>query len=402
MMYVAGVIAEYNPLHQGHLRLIEAVRERLGQDAAIVCVMSGNFVQRGDFAVVRKHVRAAAAVEEGADLVLELPLPWAVSTAERFAGGGVQALLGTGLVTHLAFGSETGDAAALQALADCLDSEAYRDALRRRLTDGASFAACRQAAAAELLGAEAAALLASPNNNLGVEYLRALGRHGGSATPLAVRREDGGHDGPASASALRALLGRGGREEALSRMAPAMAKAYPAEEAAGRAPVFRETCERAILAHLRSMTEADFAALDSGGEGMYRRLYAASRTAASLDGLLSAAKTKRYAYARLRRMVLWAYLGPTDFGLAGLPERVPYLRVLAANAVGRALLARMRKTASLPVLTKPADVKRLSPEAQRVFALEARATDLYVLAYPDLSAAGGGAEWKTGPVMLDI
>ncbi len=121
-MRVAGIIAEYNPLHRGHLRLLEAVRERLSRDAAIVCVMSGNFVQRGDFAVVRKHVRAAAAAEGGADLVLELPLPWAVSTAERFAGGGVQVLLGTGLITHLAFGSEAGDAASLQALADCLDS----------------------------------------------------------------------------------------------------------------------------------------------------------------------------------------------------------------------------------------------------------------------------------------
>jgi len=396
-MRVAGVIAEYNPLHKGHLRLIEAVRARLGRDAAILCVMSGNFVQRGDFAVIRKHVRAMAAVEGGADLVLELPLPWAVAPAERFAGGGVQALLGTGLVTDLAFGSEAGDAGALQALADCLDSEAYRVALRRRLTEGAPFAACRQAAAAELAGGEAAGLLASPNNNLGVEYLRALRRHGGSAAPLTVRREDGGHGGPASASAIRALLQRGERGEALSRMAPAMAKAYQTEEAAGRAPVFRGTCERAILARLRSMTEADFAALDSGGEGMYRRLFAASRTAASLDGLLSAAKTKRYAYARLRRMVLWAYLGLTDF-----PDQVPYLRALAANAAGRALLARMRKSASVPVLTKPADVRRLSPEAQRVFALEAKATDLYVLAYPDLSAAKGGEEWKTGPVMLDM
>jgi len=396
IMRVAGIIAEYNPLHRGHLRLLEAVREQLGQDAAVVCVMSGNFVQRGDFAITRKHVRAMAAVESGADLVLELPLPWAVSTAERFADGGVQVLLGTGLVTHLAFGSEAGDTVALQALADCLDSEPYRDALRRRLNGGASFAACRQAAVGALLGEDTAALLASPNNNLGVEYLRALRHRGGTLAPLTVRRDDGGHDGPASASAIRDLLRQGEREEALSRMAPAMAKAYRAEEAAGRAPALRETCERAILARLRSMTEADFAALDSGGEGMYRRLYNASRTAASLDGLLSAAKTKRYAYARLRRMVLWAYLGLTDF-----PERVPYLRVLAANAAGRALLARMRKTASLPVLTKPADVRRLSPEARRVFALEAQAADLYVLAYPSLSAAGGGVEWTTGPVMLD-
>ena len=156
-------------------------------------------------------------------------------------------------------------------------------------------------------------------------------------------------------------------------------------------------CQRAVLARLRSMTESDFAALDQGREGLYRRLYRASRTAPTLEALLAEAKTKRYAHARLRRMALWAYLGLVP---AAVPDRVPYLRVLAADALGRELLARMRKAARLPILTKPGRVRRLDQAAQALFALEARGADLYALAYPDLTAAAGGSLWREGPAML--
>lgn len=399
-MAVAGIITEYNPLHRGHLLQMERTRALLGQDTAIVCAMSGSFVQRGDFALVRKHARAEAAVRSGADLVLELPLPWAVSSAEGFSDGGVQVLNATGVVTHLSFGSECGDASALRETAAVLDSEEYKAALRRRLDAGMSYAACRQAAAEELLGAEKAALLAGPNNNLGVEYCRAISRLGSDIQPVTVLRQGAAHDGAAvdgiaSASAVRALVRQGQREQALALMAPAMAEVYLREEAAMRAPVLAETCERAVLARLRSMNGAEFAALDEGGEGLANRFRAAVQSAATLTELLDAVKTKRYAYARLRRMALWAYLGITP---GERPEHVPYLRVLAANERGRALLGRMRKTASVPVITKPAEVRRMSAEVQRLFALEARATDLYTLAYPKLAAAG--SEWTESPVIL--
>lgn len=402
-MQAAGVIIEYNPMHMGHVHLLREIRRLLGPDTAVVCAMSGDFVQRGDFAIVGRRARAGAAVQSGADLVLEVPLPWAVSSAERFADGGVQVLLGTGLVSHIAFGSECGDAGALREVALCLLSPELQEELRRGLTAGRSYAACRQKAAERLLGPEKAALLESPNNILGIEYCKSLLRRDSHVQPLTVPRVGAAHDeedadGPiASASAIRALLRAGEREAALSRMAPAMRGAYKEEEAAGRAPVFRETCERAILARLRSMTEADFAALDEGREGLCNRLYDTSRTAISVEEILDKAKTKRYAYARLRRMVLWAYLGLTP---ASFPAEVPYLRVLAANAVGRELLARMRKTAKVPVLTKPADVRLLGAEARELFELEARAADLYALAYPDLSAAVGGSVWREGPVIV--
>ena len=401
-MRAAGIIAEYNPLHSGHLRLLEAGRALLGTDTAFVCVMSGNFVQRGDFALLRKHARAQAAVESGADLVLELPLPWAVSSAEDFADGGVRVLASTGLVDHLLFGSECGDAAALERTAAALLTPAFRDRLRRELPGAVSYAAARERALGALLPEEAA-LLKSPNNILGIEYCKALLRQGASIRPVTVRREGSPHDGPLaqdahpSASALRALLREGRRAEALALLPPAMGRAYEEEEAAGRAPVFWENCQRATLARLRSMSAADFAALDPGREGLRNRLYEASRTAATVQSLLEAAKTKRYAMARLRRMVLWAYLGLTP---ADLPADPPYLRVLAANETGCRLLARMRRTAAVPVLTKPTQVRRLGPEARRLFELEVRAADLYTLAYPRLEAAGGGAEWREGPVIL--
>ena len=390
-------------MHMGHVHLLEEVRRLLGPDTAVICAMSGDFVQRGDFAVAGRRARAKAAVQSGADLVLEIPLPWAVASAERFADGGVQVLLDAGLVSHIAFGSECGDADALREIAECLLSDAFQEALRRGLTTGRPYAACRQKAVEQILGPEKAALLESPNNILGIEYCKSLLRRGSDVQPLTVPRVGAAHDekdadGPiASASAIRALLRAGERETALARMAPAMRRAYEEEEAAGRAPVFQETCERAVLARLRSMTEEDFAALDEGREGLCNRLYDASRTAAGVAEILEKAKTKRYAYARLRRMVLWAYLGLAP---AAFPKEVPYLRVLAANAMGRELLARMRKTAAVPVLTKPADVRRLGAEARELFELEARAADLYALAYPDLSAAVGGSVWREGPVIV--
>lgn len=384
--------------------MMEEVRSRLGEETAIVCVMSGDFVQRGDFALVRRHARAAAAVQSGADLVLELPLPWAVSSAERFADGGVRMLAATGLVTHLAFGSECGDGAALLHLAQTLNDPELSGRLKEELASGISFAAARQKAVAKLLTAEEAALLEDPNNILGVEYCKSICRHGFSIEPLTVSRKGDAHDSAQvcdaaapSASAIRALLRRDHREEALRLMMPDMAAAYLAEERQGRAPVFAEAVERALLARLRSMTAEDFAALDEGREGLCNRLYEASRRAASVAEILERAKTKRYAYSRLRRMLLWAYLGlkPADF-----PEEPAYIRPLAANAVGRQLLGMMRKCASVPVLTKPGEVRRMDEAAQKLFELEARGADLYALAYPDLAAAEGDSIWREGPMIL--
>ena len=398
-MKTAGIICEYNPFHRGHAWQIAELRRRLGGETAVVCAMSGSFVQRGDFAIERTHARATAAVYGGADLVLELPLPWAIASAEGFASGGVSVLESAGVVDTLVFGSECGDTAKLQRAAEALLRGDFPEQLREKLAGGMSFAAAREAAVRAMIGDDADALT-QPNDILGVEYCKALIESGSAIAPLALFRKAVGHNGEtaegfAPAGHIRALLTRG--EDASAYLTRESAAGYARECAIGRAPVQMANAERAILSRLRMMDEATFRLYDSGNEGLYRRFCGAARTAVSVEELLSAVKTKRYAYARLRRMLLAAYLG---ISAQDMPRRVPYLRVLAFNERGQKLIKMIKKTGNAPVLTKSADVRALSGEAQALFALTARAEDQYVLAYPDLRQAKGGSAWTEGPVIL--
>ena len=398
-MAVAGIIAEYNPFHRGHAWQIRRLRQQLGEDTAVAVVMSGNFVQRGDFALLNKHARAECALRGGADLVLELPTSWAAATAERFAQGGVALLAATGVVTHLVFGSEAGELAPLQTAADVLESEAYQENLRHHLAQGMTFAAAREKAAEELMG-EAADCLSRPNNNLAVEYLRACKRLAPDMEPVTFPRVGADHDSGeigefSSASAIRQQILAGGNWHSL--VPEATAVVVEREIAAGRAPVSMKTCERAVLACLRRMNEEDFAPYDGGGEGLYHRFYDAVQSGTSLEEILAAAKTKRYPLARLRRVLLHSYLGVRQAAKDAAP---PYLRILGANERGRSLLRQMRKYAALPVITQPAEVRRLGGDVEWLFEQEARCTDLYTLAFPELSRAKPGSEFSKSPVML--
>lgn len=387
---VVGVISELNPLHMGHAHLFAVLRRQGAQ--TVICAMSGQFVQRGEAALLNKHSRAEMAVDCGADLVVELPTPWAMATAELFARGGVQALALAGC-THLAFGSECGRLDVLQSAASALEGAALAQQLRAQLQGGVTFAAARQQALQAVLGA-AADCLRSPNDTLAVEYLRALAREKAAMTPMAVPRIGGGHDGApaegiASASYIRESFRRGADVSAF--MPDAAWNILQREAQAGR---IADTArlERAILARLRQLEEADFARYDTGGEGLYHRVYDAVHRGASLADVLEGAKTKRYTAARLRRMVMGAWLG-----LEAPPPAVPYLRVLSANAQGRQHLAALRGRA--PVLTKSADVSALGAAAETLFRAEAVRTDLYTLAYEDLTQSLPGSDWRTGPVL---
>ena len=394
-MVTAGIVAEYNPFHLGHQYQVERLRAILGE-CAVVAVMSGNFVQRGEPAIAGKLARAEAAVRCGVDLVLELPTVYAASTAEIFARGGVALLAATGVVTHLCFSSECGDLALLQQAAQSLDHPDYSAVLRGLLDQGLTFAAARQQAAASL-GGDAAACLSQPNNNLGVEYLRAAHALGDRFVPVTIKRVGAGHDSTseeqiASASAIRHRMLT---DEPWEQLVPApVAEILRREMAAGRAPNAVDRCERAILGKLRQMTEADFVPYDGGKEGLYHRFYDAVHTGATLEEILELAKTKRYTHARLRRMALAAWLE-----LPKAPAQPPYLRVLAANCRGREVLRGMKKKAELPILTKPGDVRRLGGEAEEFLERESRCTDLYALTYPNLQVPG--EEYTTGPVMID-
>ena len=396
-MNIAGITAEYNPFHTGHAYQISALKAQLGPDTSVVAVMSGNWVQQGRPAVTDKWTRARMALNGGADLILELPTVWAAASAESFARGAVELLCRCGVIDTLCFGSETGELAPLLAAAECLDSPDYPEQLRKALEGGASFAAARQAAVEALIG-PAGAALASPNNNLGVEYLRALRSLHSNIKPVTIRREGAAHnsldrtgEGFRSATQLRQHLARG-EWEAVRPYVPAgnldiLQSAPLADPRLG---------ERAVLACLRKMTAEDWAKLpDAGaGEGLPQRLERAGRQCQSLDDFFTLAKTRRYAMARLRRMALWAFLGLTA---ADVPAEPPYLRVLGFNARGREVLKQMKTTAQLPILTKPAHARELDGPGRRLFELEAQCTDLYGLFLPQLPPPG--QEWTRGPII---
>ena len=384
-MTAVGIIAEYNPFHTGHQWQIAEVRRRLGPDVPVIAAMSGNWVQRGDAAVLEKHSRAAAAVRGGADLVLEIPLTWATASAERFAQGGVGVLAAAGIADTLVFGSESGDLAALQRTADYLQSPAYFDALRAALKTGCSFAAARQQALDAAPGLPHWDTRTRPNDQLALEYLKAL--PGTGLRPMALPRCGAAHDGAAqdgiaSASRIRSLL-RDGAD--VSEWLPAGETIRPEETA------FLERNERGVLTRLRTMTAEDFRALPDCGEGLEHRMVLAAREGCSLEEVCQLAKTKRYAYARIRRLAVRSLLGLTK---ADLAADLPYLRVLAMNARGQALLPAMKRTARLPILTRPAAVRQLGPKAVRCMELEARGTDLWQLCLAE--PGPGGLEWKTG------
>lgn len=365
-MALVGIICEYNPLHLGHRLQMEAARRRLGPETAVACLMSGNFVQRGEPAVFSKEVRARAAVDCGADLVLELPVTVALSSAEGFAAGGVELLTRLG-ADWLCFGAESGQEDLLWETARRLLDPAFGGALRRQLQTGASFPAARQRAL-ETMGGDGAAL-ARPNDILGVEYCKAILRQGSPLRPLVLRRPGDYHsllpdpENP-SATALRRLLQTGGDWRPY---VPAPAAALFAQAEIHTL----EAGERAVLARLRALGEEDFAQLPGSSEGLWRRVRRACQAQTSYVDILQAAKTKRYTWTRLARLLLCAYLGLTT---QDLQRPAPYVRVLAFNRRGAGLLRQIRQAGRLPLVQGGE-----RPEDPAYYTLECRCRDLYGL-----------------------
>ena len=397
-MNVIGVVCEYNPFHRGHLLHLERCRAALEGESAVLCVLSGDFVQRGEAAVYDKFIRAEAACRSGADLVIELPLPWALSSAEGFARGAL-GLLGALGATHLGFGSETGETAPLQELARTLLEEDTIEQIRERMAreGNLSFAAAREQVLTERLG-EKARLLRNPNDILAVEYLKAAAEQRLDLLPLAIRREGAGHDetatgaGPCSASELRRRLQAG---ESLEGEIPAAAEAvYARARAEGRELKDPAMLEIAVLSRLRMLERAAFERLPDGGDGLGLRLWKAVQEEGRLEDIAQAAKSKRYALSRLRRMCLAAALGLDRESAKGLP---PYARVLAFNERGQKLL-REGDASAIPLLAKPAQVRQMGEAAERVFRLGAGAHDLYALGLPTQERPG--EDWRRGPARI--
>lgn len=394
-MKVVGIIAEYNPFHNGHKFHIDESRKAVSKDTAVVCVMSGDFVQRGEAAVFSKYSRAEAAIKGGADLVLELPLPWALSSAEGFARGAVGILGSLGCVDYLSFGSECGDIKILNTLATALLDPAIDNAVKAELDKGISYAAARQNAIAKDIGS-LSEYLGTPNNILAVEYMKALYLQRLKMEPITVMREGAGHDMEGgSASDLRRMLKI---EKSIKHFVPRdVLSIYKRESEQGRGPVIMDNLEIAVLSRLRTLTESDFAAVPDAAEGLENRICAAAREESSLDGIFAASKTKRYALSRIRRMCMCAALGVRRGQAEGTP---PYARVLAANKTGLNLLKIISEKSSIPVLSKPASVKELPEACRELFRLESSAHDLYVLGYTAIAERHGCADWRESPRIM--
>lgn len=361
-MKILGIICEYNPFHLGHGRQLSRAREKAGSEGALVCLMSGNFVQRGAPAIFDKGLRARAALAAGADLVLEMPVEVSLSSAEGFAAGGVRLLAQAGAEV-LCFGAESPEEDLLET-ARLLLRRDFSEYLRWNLKDGLSFPAARARALARMGGKPEC--LRRPNDILAVEYCKAILSQGLPMEPWILRRPGDYHaevpdrENP-SATALRRLLLNG--EDWEPYVPPAAAELFRGATLHSMA-----AGERAVLARLRTMTEAEFEAVPYGGEGLWRRFMGACRTEATLEAILEATKSKRYTRTRLDRMAICAFLGLQQEDLTG---EAPYVRVLALNDRGRQVLAGARDT--LPFVNAGA---RREGEYAR---LERRCGDLYGL-----------------------
>lgn len=335
---ITGIICEFNPFHAGHKYLIDSVKK---ENDGIVCVMSGNFVQRGEFAVYDKFNRAKTALENGADLVIELPCAYSLRSAEGFAKAGVEILEATNTVERIAFGAECDNMDELKRLS--YEIAEKEQEIKAEMKKGITYPAARKA----VIGSS---LLDTPNNILAVEYIKST-----KLPCTAVKRIGKGHDSDDekySASEIR--------------------KGLSADEICSM-----KNCEAAVLARLRCMTAKDFLEIEDVTEGLENRIADMVRISTSLDALYDNIKTKRYTHSRIRRIILKAYLGITK----EYTEKVPYIRILGFNSKGQEILAQMKKNANLPIISRYGDIEMLDEYGKALFELECRCTDLYNLGY---------------------
>ena len=371
-MSIIGIIAEFNPLHKGHKHLINEAKKY----GKVACAVSGNFVQRGDTAIYDKHLRTKAALMCGADLVVELPVCYSMSTSQNFALGGVSALLALGCDT-LMFGSECGDIASLIKTADVLKSSKFQEKLPEYLQQGITFAKARQLAAEECGAPEC--ILNGANNNLAIEYIIAAKSINANMRFKTVKRLGAMHDSDiltgefASASALRKKIKQGKLEDCKNFIPNEVFSLYESSDYSDI-----ERLNTAILSSLRAKPQSFFKTLPDLSEGVENKLYSAIKTAKNLDELYTNIKVKRYTLSRIRRLVLSAYLEIDNRLFLKTP---PYVRVLGFNTDGENILKKAATVSPIPIVLRVSEIENLSDNAKYMFETECRATDLYSLSF---------------------
>lgn len=366
-----GIVSEFNPFHRGHEYIINKSREKGATH--IVCVMSGNFVQRGETAVINKWSRAKAAVECGADLVIELPTPYAMSGAEKFASGAVGLLNNLNCIDYISFGAENEDISSLSKISSFLLSDEFSDKIKTETNNGISFANARTNVIEKTFGEKYADIIKTPNNILGIEYIKKLISLNSKITPIAIERINSSHDSEEangfSASAIRKSILNNSFDE---NMVPK--KAYEIFKNENFSSL--EKLEIAILSYLRSVSPESLKNLYDISEGIENKIISAAKEATSLTELYSLIKSKRYSHARIRRLVLSAFLQ-----IEKTEHEIPYVKVLAFNDKGIEILRKIKEKSALPIITKHSDTEKLEGFAKELYEQEIRLTDIYSLSF---------------------
>lgn len=385
-MKTAAIICEYNPFHNGHLYHIQQTRN--AGATHIVCVLSSNFVQRGDVALLNKFDRAALALQGGADLVLELPTAYSMSSAEFYAGGAVSMLRQLGCVEELSFGSECGKLPLLLSAAEASLEACSRhsEELQALLRQGMPYPAAVSRIACRCADAETMEILQSPNNLLGVEYIKAILKQNAEIRPFTIERKSAAHDsttmqdGFTSGSFLRNAL-KAGDNACLAGMPDFAAKQILAQMQAGNTADLSRL-ETTILYRIRTISAEELQMLPDVNETLLHRILAA-KDAKTLEELLERIKTRHCTMARIRRILLYALIGIRQTDSRG---DVPYGRILALNQRGSEIL-KLARQSGFPVSTSLSKLREAGKKAERIAEIEETASDIYGLSRKNITSA---------------
>lgn len=404
-MKVLGIIAEYNPFHLGHLYHLQESKKLVNPDYTI-CILGSHFLQRGEPSLVDKWARCNMALKAGIDLVIELPVAFSCRSALWFATGSIYSLNSTGLVTHLAFGAENTDLEGLSIIAKYLNKEVqiYRQLLEKYLLEGYSFPKARNLALNKSLKnkvkLETLTSLNNPNNILAISYLQILETLNSQINPVIIKRKGNYHskiakENLASATAIRKLIKE---RKPWQNLVPDFSRAILAKEfSLGKGPVFFDDFAENILAIIRRSTAEELRAIIEVREGIENRLIKLAQETGNIKNLIDNLKTKRYTYTRLQRLLTHIYL---NFKASPNFDYPQYLRVLGFNDKGKQLLKLMKDKSSLPIITKFAKIYKAGPDFIDMLNLEIRASDLYVLAYPQKEQRIGRQDFYKSPLVL--
>lgn len=382
-MKICAVICEFNPFHNGHKYFLDKLKT-LGYDH-IIAIMSGNYVQRGEPAIISKKARTGVALSLGVDLVVEIPTVWAVSNAQTYASAAVNIANSLGCVDALAFGSECGSVEKLNKILEAIKNPKFSEILKEQLGLGVTFAKARETAVSFVCGdLDVTKILPGSNNNLAVEYLNALGKTGSKIKPITIKRE---REKFPSATEIRELI----KNEDISIRNYVPESSFNAILSQKDYTADLQNGERAVLSHLRTLTKESILNLPDISEGIENRVIKAVNSSLGLEEMLFKIKTKRYTMARIKRIILSSYLGITKEIQKNSPS---YIRVLGLSEKGQEILKKAKFTVKLPIVYEYSQIKKLDSKAQKIFQKECVCTDLYSLFLSKVLPCGEEQKFK--------